>query len=101
MNLVIHQSMSALKELLASLHFSNNALVLWDFAAGAVAAKDMPERKWFVGHLVVMTEEMGVESWEAWRELVSRIVWHEKLCGGKYRAVWEEVEAKRRELGGE
>ncbi|KAH7351269.1 hypothetical protein BKA65DRAFT_255223 [Rhexocercosporidium sp. MPI-PUGE-AT-0058] len=98
MKLLLYQLITTLKDFLASSDYENRVLVLWIFAAGGVAAGCMPERKWFVGHLVEMVEAMGIESWEIWKAHLRNIVWHDNLCGPKYRALWDEIDAKRKEL---
>lgn len=98
MNLLLYQLITALKEFLSRADFENNVLVLWIFAAGGVAAGGMPERKWFVGHLVEMNEDLGINDWETWKGYLRSIVWHDNLCGPKYKTLWEEVEKKRQEF---
>ncbi|PVH89119.1 hypothetical protein DL98DRAFT_96548 [Cadophora sp. DSE1049] len=98
MNILLHQLITSLQKLLQSLEFENNVLVLWIFAAGGVVAAGMPERKWFVGHLVEIVQQMGVNDLETWKMYLKCIVWHENLCGRNYRALWEEVDGKRKEF---
>lgn len=98
MNILLHRLIASLRTLLGSLKFGNNMLVHWIFAAGGVATAGMPERKWFVGHLVEVIQQMNIDNWESWRAQLTCIVWHENLCGRKYRALWEEIDGKRKEL---
>ena len=97
-NILLHRLIVSLRSLLESPNFKNNVLVLWIFAAGGVAAAGMPERKWFVGHLVEVIQQMDIHDWESWRAHLICIVWHENLCGRKYRALWEEIDGKRKEV---
>lgn len=97
-NILLHQLITSLKRLLECPDFENNVLVLWIFAAAGVAAAGMPERKWFIGHLVEIVQQMGIDSWETWRKYLKCIVWHELLCGRKYQALWEEADGKRKEV---
>lgn len=97
--LLLHQQIAALRELIMHPSFTSNNLTLWIFCAGGVAASGMPERKWFIGHLVQLTEELGICDWETCSGYLRKVVWHENLCGKTYRVLWEEVDGKRRELG--
>ncbi|TVY84873.1 hypothetical protein LSUE1_G000681 [Lachnellula suecica] len=96
-NLLLHQLISSLKLLLGTPTNSTNMVMLWMFCTGAVAADKMPERLWFVGHLVEMTEEMGIRTWEEMKALVSRVIWHERLHSRPYVQLWGEIEEKRKE----
>jgi hypothetical protein len=99
-NHILHQLITSLKSITSTGSSAdvNNVLVLWMFAVGGVCSLNMPERTWFVNHLVEMTEEMGIQSWETWKASVTRCIWHERLYVRAYRKLWEEVAAKRGDL---
>jgi hypothetical protein len=97
--LLLHQLLASLRVLISHPSFKPNVLTLWLFAAGAVAASSVPERSWVTGHLVQLTEELGIDSWETWKGELRRVMWHELLCAPKYRLLWEEVDGKRKVLG--
>lgn len=97
-NHLLHQLMTTLSTLLSHPTTQSNALLLWILTKGGVSATDMSERAWFVSHLVEMTEEMDIGSWEAMKSHVRRVIWHERLCENSHRKLWEEVMAKRKEL---
>lgn len=71
--------------------------MLWIFCTGAVAADKMPERAWFLGHLVEMTEEMKIITWDDLKTFVGRVIWHERLNTMAYTKLWGEIERKRKE----
>jgi hypothetical protein len=77
-------------------------LLLWLFSVGAAEADSrMPEHDWFVGHLVVVVNELGIETWEGpagLRNVLIRFVWHDIFCEGPLREVWEEVSERREVL---
>jgi len=103
-NCILHQLMVSLKTLSNTTvakekEVMNNVLVLWMFAVGAVAATGMPEREWFVAHLVEMVVEMRIEGWLEWKGAVSRCIWHERLYVRAYEALWGEIEVRGREIG--
>ncbi|KAE8449810.1 hypothetical protein EG329_007286 [Mollisiaceae sp. DMI_Dod_QoI] len=97
-NHLLHQLMTALKDLLSSITSKSSTLLLWIFAVGGVSAAQLPERTWFVSHLAEMTEEMNIAGWEAMKSHVCRVIWHERLCENSHRILWGEVTAKRKEL---
>ncbi|KAF4624750.1 hypothetical protein G7Y89_g13423 [Cudoniella acicularis] len=47
-NLLLHKLVGSLQTLFSAPNYENNFLILWIFATGAVAAKGLPERSWFV-----------------------------------------------------
>ncbi|KAJ5054216.1 uncharacterized protein L3040_000497 [Drepanopeziza brunnea f. sp. 'multigermtubi'] len=96
--LLLHQLLASLRILISHPSFKPNVLSLWLFAAGAVAASSMPERGWVTGHLVQLTEELGIDSWETWKGELRRVMWHEQLCAPRYKLLWEEVDDKRKVL---
>jgi hypothetical protein len=99
-NSILYQLMAALKVVTClDRKETNNVLVLWMFAVGGVASVGMPERNWFVSHLAEMVEDMGIESWEEWKDAVSRCIWHERLYVRAYEKLWVEIEKKRGEIG--
>jgi hypothetical protein len=78
-----------------------NYLLLWLFSVGAAEADGrIPEHDWFVGHLVVVVSEVGIQNWEAMREVLVGFIWHDTFCEGPFRDVWEEVEGRREVLRG-
>lgn len=99
-NHILHQLIGSLKLVTSSGSGAdvNNVLVLWMFAVGGVSSLNMPERTWFVNHLVEMTGEMEIGCWETWKASVSRCIWHERLYVRAYRKLWDEVAAKRGDL---
>jgi hypothetical protein len=99
-NHLMHQLIACLKALLSIPGHSNNCLLLWIVSVGGVSALNMPERAWFVSHLAEMTEDMGIENWDEMKACVSRGIWHERLVGKSHKNLWNEVEGKRRVLGG-
>ncbi|KAE9381979.1 hypothetical protein N431DRAFT_393715 [Stipitochalara longipes BDJ] len=99
-NCILHQLMASLRSITTvARNDMNNALVLWMFAVGGVASSGMPERTWFVNHLAEMVEDMGISSWEEWKDSVSRCIWHERLYVRAYEKLWGEILKKREEIG--
>ncbi|KAF8857735.1 hypothetical protein BDZ45DRAFT_744067 [Acephala macrosclerotiorum] len=98
-NHLLHQLMTTLSTLLSHPTTQSNTLLFWVFFVGGVSVANMPERAWFVSRLVEMAEEMDIDSWEAMKSNVRRVIWHERLCENSHRKLWEEVTAKRKELG--
>ena len=73
-------------------------LVLWMFFVGGVSACAMPERNWFVEHLVVMTEDLEVRTWEQMQSHLTNVVWYAVFCEHSFRTLWLEIEAKSKAL---
>jgi hypothetical protein len=97
-NQILHQLISTLKALPLSTPSRTDILLLWIFSVAGVSAAQMPERAWFVCHLVEMTEEMEISNWEEMKLHLRKVIWHEALCEKSHRKLWEEVLAKRKEL---
>jgi len=79
-----------------------NYLLLWLFSVGAAEAdRRMPEHDWFIGHLVVVVNEVGIEEWDGpggMRSVLIRFVWHDLFCEWPLRKVWDEVKERREVL---
>jgi hypothetical protein len=98
-NHLLHQLIQSLRSLSSD---TSNDLLLWIFAVGGVASANMPERVWFVGHLVEMTREVGIERWEEMKVCVNRGgIWHERLYGRAMKELWDEIMLQGRILDGE
>jgi hypothetical protein len=98
-NHLLHQLIRSLRSLRSD---TSNDLLLWIFAVRGVASANMPERVWFVGHLVEMTREMGIERWEEMKVCVNRGgIWHERLYGRAMKELWDEIMLQGRILDGE
>jgi hypothetical protein len=97
--LMVHQLVHSLKGSLSYQTLEQSDLLLWLFFVGGVSACDMPERDWFVGHLVVMTEDLEIGTWELIRARLTSVVWYAVFCEQSFRKLWGEVEKRSRELG--
>lgn len=73
-------------------------LVLWMFFVGGVSACNMTERNWFVEHLVVMTEDLEIRTWDQMRSHLTSVVWYAVFCEVSFKTLWLEIEAKSRAL---
>ncbi|KAL9079682.1 MAG: hypothetical protein Q9157_001459 [Trypethelium eluteriae] len=73
-------------------------LVLWMFFVGGVSAWNMPERNWFVDHLVVITQDLEVITWEHVRTRLTDVVWYAVFCEDSFRRLWQEIEVKAESL---
>jgi hypothetical protein len=97
-NHILHQLIATLKLLLSeSTPKFDRVLMLWVLSVGGVAADGSPERRWFVSHLVDLTEDLGIQCWKEMKGNISSVVWHEILCEHVHRRFWEEVKKKRDE----
>jgi hypothetical protein len=86
-----------LKEFLAYLsptYFLPSPVILWCLAVGGVSAYQMPERNWFVGHLVAVTQGLEIISWDEMRSSLKTVMSYAIFCEDSFRSVWNEVVAK-------
>ena len=70
-------------------------LLLWLLSVGGITAHSMPERKWFVGHLVVAVTDLGIESWETMRQNLVKLAFHDNFCDISFNELWVEVRQKQ------
>lgn len=70
-------------------------LLLWLLAVGGITAHSMPERAWFVGHLVVVITDLGITTWEDMRTYLVKLAFHDNFCDISFNALWSEVEKKQ------
>ncbi|KAK6441433.1 hypothetical protein LTR95_002336 [Oleoguttula sp. CCFEE 5521] len=89
---------SALTQVLSSLAGRSTHLLLWLLAVGGITAHSMPERSWFVGHLVVAITDLDIGNWDPFREYLVALAFHDNFCDISFQALWVEVERKRATL---
>lgn len=73
----------------------NSVLMLWLFYIGAVCALNLPERAWFVSHLVVMLDELQLEGWDETKIALTHVMWHAVFCESSFQDVWVDIEQAR------
>ena len=74
---------------------TQSSLLLWLLAVGGITAHAMPERAWFVGHLVVVVTDLGIQSWDAMRQYLVKLAFHDNFCDVSFNALWNEVKQKQ------
>ena len=75
-----------------------NQLLVWLLAVGGVSAFAMPERSWYVGHLVVVTTDLDIESWEEMKRYLIKVMELAVFCEESFSLLWDEVAAKKENL---
>lgn len=70
-------------------------LLLWLLGVAGITAHSMPERAWFVGHLVVVVQDLEIKSWEVFRSYLVKLAFHDNFCDVSFQALWEEVRRKQ------
>ena len=82
---------------------TKNHLLLWLLSVGGITAHSMPERSWFVGHIVVVITDLGIETWEVMRQNLVKLAFHDNFCDKSFNALWVEARNKQEalSLGGE
>jgi hypothetical protein len=69
--LMLHQLVRDLKSSLTYMIRAvgtRSELLLWLLSVGGITAHSMPERTWFVGHLVVVITDLGIKDWPQMRQ---------------------------------
>jgi hypothetical protein len=71
-------------------------LLLWLLCVGGITAHSMaPERSWYIGHLVVVTSDLGIRSWEELRGYLVQLAFHDNFCDTSFHQLWDEVQQKQ------
>lgn len=76
-NTMIHKLRSSLETML-SLVPLNYPLLTWILSVRGIYSV-VPERNWFIGHLVPVVREMGIRSWEDMRAHLMKGIWMQYL----------------------
>jgi hypothetical protein len=92
-NALVHKLKDFLAYLIPSYYVASPVL-LWCLAVGGVSALQMPERNFFVGHLAVVTADLGISSWDVMRTTLIRVMQYAVFCEDSFRTVWDEAVAK-------
>lgn len=89
-------------------------LLLWLLSVGGITAHSMPERSWFVGHLVVVVTDLGIRDWRSMRQVsqmskscstigrwltlaqhLIQLAFHDNFCDISFEKLWLEVRQKQ------
>ena len=73
-------------------------LLLWLLCVGGITAHSMPERAWFVGHLVVVITDLHIQNWESMRQHLVKLAFHDNFCDIGFNALWTEARRKQEAL---
>lgn len=73
-------------------------LKLWLLYVGGVSAVYMPERDWFVRHLVATANDLGLDEWKDVRPALTFLMTHAVFCENAFLDLWLDVEKKRKQL---
>lgn len=69
-------------------------LLLWLLAVGGNSAHAMPERVWYVAHLVNVVRELGIQ-WATMRQSLVKFTLHNTFCDKSFHHLWKEVYDKQ------
>jgi hypothetical protein len=90
LNSFLHKLKFALKNIVPNLG-SQSRFLLWLLAVGGVTALNVPERDWFVGHLVPVVAHLELRSWDAFVTALEGVVYIRNFLDGPFRELWEDV----------
>ncbi|TKA74133.1 hypothetical protein B0A55_06832 [Friedmanniomyces simplex] len=96
--LMLHQLVRDLKSSLTHMIRAvgtRSHLLLWLLSVGGITAHKMPERGWFVGHLVVVITDLGILNWPAMRRHLIQLAFHDNFCDENFGLLWKEVRARQ------
>ncbi|KAK1068697.1 hypothetical protein LTR74_005355 [Friedmanniomyces endolithicus] len=96
--LMLHQLVRDLKSSLTHMIRAvgtRSHLLLWLLSVGGITAHKMPERGWFVGHLVVVITDLGIEDWLGMRQHLIKLAFHDNFCDESFGLLWREVRARQ------
>lgn len=96
-NGLIHQLRTSISSVISS-DTVERTLLLWLLSVGAVLAAGMPERVWFIGHLVVLVRDLEISSWQQMRVLLERVIWQHIFCEKPFQLLWTEIHVKKESL---
>lgn len=77
---------------------TRSTLLLWLLSVGGITAHSMPERAWFVSHMVVVITDLRIETWDAMRGHLIKLAFHDNFCDTSFSALWIEVKRKQESL---
>jgi len=99
--LMLHQLVRDLKSALTQMIRAvgtRSELLLWLLSVGGITAHSMPERTWFVGHLVVVITDLGIKDWPDMRQHLIQLAFHDNFCDMSFGKLWEEVRRRQQLL---
>ncbi|KUJ17158.1 uncharacterized protein LY89DRAFT_72922 [Mollisia scopiformis] len=89
-NSMLHKLKSALQHLVPA-SGPQARLLLWLLAVGGVTSVNLPERDWFIGHLVPIVAHLELRSWADFTSAMEGIIYVRKFLDGSFRELWDDV----------
>lgn len=92
-SLAQHELLTVLRPLME--HRVSNTLLVWLLSVGGTAPIGLAERKWFIGHLADVTEDLGIKTWLDMRSRLKQVIWHNHQDEEMHKGLWDEVESRQ------
>ncbi|KAK3675949.1 hypothetical protein LTR78_004141 [Recurvomyces mirabilis] len=89
---------SSLTHLIGAVGTKSHLLLWLLFVGGNTAHSMMPERSWFVGHLVVVVTDLRIRTWQEVRQYLVQLAFHDNFCDITFGKLWDEVKQKQDSL---
>lgn len=93
LNVQMHK-LKAVLEIMIDLAQPGHLLLPWLLAIGGVWSRD-PERVWFIGHAIIVIDELDINSFEDYKSYCTKILWVDEICDPPLREFWEETIVKK------
>jgi hypothetical protein len=95
-NIIAHKMKTSLAQIV--IQTPSDDLLLWLLFTGGVAVIGMPEREWFVGHLVKAIDDRGIKQWDKMQKCLEKLIWHQRLNAETHEMLWNEAKGKKNEF---
>ena len=89
-NSFLHKLKSALCSLVPGCGIENQ-LHVWLLAVGGAVAVTLPEREWFVRHLVAVAADLELKCWDDMERCLERVIWIEDFDDARFHQLWKEM----------
>jgi hypothetical protein len=66
-------------------------VLLWVLVIGGIAARDLPERAWFVATLRRITLCSGLSTWQDLKQALKLMLWLDSACDSAGMKLWEDL----------
>jgi hypothetical protein len=73
-------------------------LLFWIFVVGGIQAVDTIERRWFMGYIVILMNDLNLDSRSAATAALHEVIWHERFCELPFEILWGEALSMQQNL---
>ena len=81
------------REALLTINPQQKQAMVWALFIGSILSKGLPQRTWFVMEMARLCQGLGLDTCDAFRDLLGRFVFLDWMYEEKLQEIWQEAES--------